>query len=154
VREMARRRLRQWRLDDRRSTDSVVQDAFARELKRDRLYAENSKQFFFIMYRAIHNLLAEFLVAQDRQPRMGPLKEDEGAARSERPAQESQELRDALEELHERRPDLAHAVCLCEILECTYAEAGELMGLGVTATRRRVQLGKAWVLRELERRSR
>jgi RNA polymerase sigma factor (TIGR02999 family) len=127
---------------------ALVNAACERLLGAQRLDAENRRHFFFILSRAMHDVVVEHARAQGAAKRGGghqraPLVEIAADGRSQTFA--AADLHAALDALHDIDPEAAQVVMLRFLCGRTLEEAAELMGCTFAVARRHWDYAKAWL---------
>lgn len=143
---------------------SLLQDAIVKLLQRQGLNAENRRHFFFVMKRAIRDVLAERLRASGALKRGGDrvavplgdeIEEDPrgGLVALRGPAGDqdvtAEELHAAIDALEAHDPESAGAFLLIELYGTTVAGAAEALGRTVSQTRDDNDYARAWLSRRL-----
>lgn len=153
LRQVARQHLRRNRAGVLQAT-ALVNAAYERLAARDRLAANDRRQFFHLLSRAMHDVLVEQTRADLAQKRGGgvcrvPLVEialDGGTQRIE-----ILTLQAALEELAEVDPEAAGLVTLRFYGGLTLEEAAEEVRMTFAVARRHWEYAKAWLHERLTR---
>lgn len=154
LKAIARTHLRRFGLGGRKGETSLVNDAVLRLLKREGLTAENRGHFFFIMKRAMHDVLVEQIQQADAIKRGGgrarvPL--EEAAVETAEAAITPSELREAIEELEASDANAAHSLLLIEVYGCTIQEAASALDRTFSQTRDDYTYARAALKRRLSR---
>jgi RNA polymerase sigma factor (TIGR02999 family) len=148
LRQMARRQIAATRGTPNLDATSLVNAACERLLGADKLDAEDRGHFFFVLGRAMHDVLVE--------EARSDLAKKRGGGRSRVPLADFQvdgrsltlrlpDLHQALEELKQRDPEGAQVVMLRFFGGRTLEEAADLMGCTFAVARRHWEYSKAWL---------
>lgn len=133
---------------------ALVNAAFERLAAKEALTAEDRRQFFFVLSRAMHDVLVEQVRAKLARKRGGgarrvPLVEI--AADGETRLIDVLDLEEAIAELGSTDPQAAQVVMLRFYSELTLEETSEAIGLTFAVTRRHWEYAKAWLHERLSR---
>lgn len=147
LRRVARSKLFSQRVASLQSTD-LVNDAYCRLAAREKLSATNRKHFFYLLGRAMHDVLIDHIRAESAQKRGGdrqrqPLVEvtvDQNSATFN-----LFDLTDALEALSARDADAARVVQLRYYGGMTLAEIADEMNQSVAKVRDHWEYARAWL---------
>lgn len=133
---------------------ALVNAACERLLGRDALNAEDRRHFFFLLGRAMHDVLVEEARARAAEKRGGDRRQVplvDFAADGASHTFEMLDLHAALEELRRADPDAAQVVSLRFFGNRTLEEAAEMMGVTFAVARRHWDYAKAWLSERLSR---
>jgi RNA polymerase sigma factor (TIGR02999 family) len=155
LKAIATNQIRRWGATDARGATSLVQDAVLDLLERQKLDAENRRHFFFIMKRAMKDVLREQFRLNDavkngRDWKRMPMIELAGLEGAQEVTAE--ELGDALDALEARDPDASHAYVLIEMYGSTLQGAAEALGRTFSQVRDDRDYAGSWLKRHLSRR--
>lgn len=128
--------------------------AYERLAGKEALDAENRRQFFFLLSRAMHDVLVEQVRAEMAKKRGGksnrvPMFEVTWED-SSNPV-DILDLKDALAELRTQEPEIAGIVLLRFYGDMTLREVSEMSGVSYSTTRRQWDYAKAWLRERLTR---
>jgi RNA polymerase sigma factor (TIGR02999 family) len=126
----------------------LVNTACMRLLDRDQMDAENRRHFFFLLGRAMHDVLVEEARSATAAKRGGGKRPGtlvEFAVDGETTVVGMLELSAAIAELHEADPEAARVVRLRYFCGRSLRDTAELMGSSLAVTRRHWDYARAWL---------
>jgi RNA polymerase sigma factor (TIGR02999 family) len=152
LRAIARRQLRGERPGHTLHTTALVNEAFLKLAKLDRIRWQNREHFFAIAARSMRNVLVSYAVRRRRLKRGGGVPDvplDEASLLPDERVDQVLALHEALQDLE--KVDERHA----RIVECrffagmTIEETATALGISPATVKRDWQLLRAWLQREL-----
>lgn len=126
---------------------SLVNEAYARLSRSDKVFAENRRHFFFLFSRAMQDVLIEqaranLAIKRGRLVQRVPLDELQV---DERQPVNILDVREALDELQQIDAQCAEIVMLKFFGRCTISEIAELLDCSVANVRRDWEYARAWL---------
>jgi RNA polymerase sigma factor (TIGR02999 family) len=154
LRALARARLAEQRRGEPLDATGLVHAACERLLARNRLDANDRGHFFFLLGRAMHDVLVEEARAEAAQKRGGGQRKislSELAAPSGSAATGILDLQEALAEFRRIDPEAARAVELRFFAGRTIEETAEAMNCTFSVARGHWEYAKGWLFERLSR---
>lgn len=156
LRSLAHSYLRAERPQQTLQATAVVHEAYMRLVGVGNTQWDSPAQFFAAASAAMRSVLIDHARARGRLKRGGDLKrvvlDDPWVAMPEDPA-DFLRLDEAIQRLSETQPDLALVVQLRFFVGFNTADTAQALGVSVPTVKRRWQLARAWLFRELGRAS-
>jgi RNA polymerase sigma factor (TIGR02999 family) len=154
LRRLARARLARLGPDQTLAPTELVHEAYLRVVDGKRDSFEGRRHFFFVVSRAMRDLLVEGARRRGCLKRGGnyqrmPVEVAELAA--DHPHESILDLDLALEKLEHESPDRAKVVVLSYFGGLTHPEIAEVLGLSRATVERRWKYARTWLRRELSR---
>lgn len=126
----------------------LVNSACLRLLGREQLDAENRRHFFYLLGRAMHDVLVEEARRETADKRGGGRRAEalvEFAVEGDTAVFATLELSEAITELHEIDPEAARVVRLRFFCGRSLRETAEIMGTTLAVVRRHWDYASAWL---------
>lgn len=148
LRAMASHRLAAFRADGVIQTTALVNSTCERLLEQQSLDAESRRHLFFLLGRAMQNVLVDYIRRANAQKRGGGLRRVElgdPACAEPSSATDIEELRGALERLAGESPLSAEAVMLRFFAGRTMEQTAELMGCSLGEAKGHWEYARVWL---------
>ena len=148
--DLAARYLRRERQDHTLQTTALVNEAYLRLIDQTRIDWKNSLQFYALAARMMRRILVDHARAHRYKKRGGGARKiplDDAPQVSFERAPDYVAVDDALKELAEIDPELAHIVELRFFGGFKNSEIGQHLGMSVPTIVRRWRVAKAWLYR-------
>jgi RNA polymerase sigma factor (TIGR02999 family) len=155
LRKVAYSQLRRASAQDTLDITSLISSACERLLGAEKLKPENRRHFYFMLDRAMHDVVVDVLRKKNAGKRGAKWRRvpmAEVAIDGESHVFEAGRVQSALEELGRTEPEMAKLVRLRFFCGCSVDEAAELMEQSSATTRRNWTYARAWLRERLERR--
>ncbi len=153
LRRLARQRLRAERTGHTLDTTALVNEAYLRLVDQRRIAAGDRSEFFAAASRTMRRVLVDYARARQRAKRGGGVAPVPLAAveefLSEKAADETLALDEALARLEQVQPRAARVVELRFFGGLTLAEAAELLGVSAKTVQRDGDAAMAWLRKEV-----
>jgi RNA polymerase sigma factor (TIGR02999 family) len=154
LRAIARRQLRGERPGHTLHTTALVNEAFLKLARLDRIQWQNREHFFAIAARSMRNVLVSYAVRRRRLKRGGGVPDvplDEANLLPDERVDEVLGLHEALQELEKMDPRHARIVECRFFAGLTIEETATALGISPATVKRDWALLRAWLQRELRR---
>ena len=132
---------------------SLVNAACERLLDKEKLNADDRRQFFFIFGRAMHDVVVEQArraTAAKRTPQAGAVREMSERVHFDRTTLTVGRLNELLGEFHAVDPDASEVVRLVYVSGRSLRETASDLGLTLAVVRGRLTYAKAWLAERVE----
>ena len=156
LKQIARQRLKLERDDHTLDTTALVNEAYLKLFRSERLQLESRAQFLALAAQAMRNILVSYARARGRVKRGGGARPVSLSAAAGVPAAQAEQILDlnaALEALAALNPRHARFVECRFFGGMTIEETASALGISIATAKREWVLLRAWLQRELDRSS-